>query len=116
MEESPTACADYLFNLEEFENVELWALTVEEGLISVEIQPDAVILDPPRAGISNEAMDELTRLSPDRIIYVSCDPATLARDGKKLSSAGYQLDTITPIDMFPQTYHIETVSHWITSL
>lgn len=113
MEETPAACADYLENLEGFDNVELWALTVEEGLIGVELQPDAVILDPPRAGISNEAMDELVRLNPDRIIYVSCDPATLARDGKKLSAAGYQLDSITPFDMFPQTYHIETVSLWL---
>jgi 23S rRNA (uracil1939-C5)-methyltransferase len=113
MEESPSACADFLVNLEGFQAVELWATTVEEGLAGVELQPDAVILDPPRAGISNEAFDELMRLAPDRIVYVSCDPATLARDGKKLNTAGYRVESITPFDMFPQTYHIETVSLWV---
>jgi 23S rRNA (uracil1939-C5)-methyltransferase len=112
MEESPSACADFLVNLEGFDNVELWATPVEQGLVGVELQPDAVILDPPRAGVSNEAFDELMRLAPDRIVYVSCDPATLARDGKKLSAAGYQLRSVTPFDMFPQTYHIETASLW----
>ncbi|MGD2161615.1 MAG: class I SAM-dependent RNA methyltransferase [Anaerolineales bacterium] len=115
MEESPSACADFVTNLEEYEGVELWATTVEQGLAGVELQPDAVLLDPPRAGISNEALDELMRLAPDRIVYVSCDPATLARDGKKLNAAGYRLKSITPFDMFPQTYHIETVSLWAAS-
>lgn len=112
IEESPAACADYLMNLEGFEDVELWATTVEQGLAGVEIQPDAVILDPPRAGLSNQAFDELLRLAPQRLVYVSCDPATLARDGKKLNAAGYQIQSITPFDMFPQTYHIETASLW----
>ncbi len=115
MEESPAACADYLVNLEGFEQVELWATTVEQGLAGVQLQPDAIILDPPRAGISNQAFDEIIRLAPDRIVYVSCDPATLARDGKKLNTAGYQVQTITPFDMFPQTYHIETASLWVAS-
>jgi 23S rRNA (uracil1939-C5)-methyltransferase len=115
MEESPSACADFVTNLEEYEGVELWETTVEQGLAGVELQPDAALLDPPRAGISNEALDELMRLAPDRIVYVSCDPATLARDGKKLNAAGYRLKSITPFDMFPQTYHIETVSLWAAS-
>lgn len=115
MEESPSACADYLSNLEDFETVELWAAPVEEGLPGVELQPDAVILDPPRAGISNQAFDELMRLAPDRIVYVSCDPATLARDGKKMRAAGYELQSTTPFDMFPHTYHIETASLWLAS-
>ncbi len=112
MEESPSACADFLVNLEGFEGVELWETTVEHGLAGVELQPDAVILDPPRTGVSNQAFDELMRLAPDRIVYVSCDPATLARDGKKLNAAGYQLRSVTPFDMFPQTYHIESTSLW----
>ena len=115
MEESPSACADYLINLEDYETIELWAAPVEEGLPGVELQPDAVILDPPRAGISNQAFDELMRLAPERIVYVSCDPATLARDGKKMVAAGYELQSATPFDMFPHTYHIETVSLWLAS-
>ncbi|MGD2058168.1 MAG: class I SAM-dependent RNA methyltransferase [Anaerolineales bacterium] len=113
IEQSMSACADYLVNLEGYETVELWAASVEEGLASVELEPDAALLDPPRAGVSNQAFDELMRLAPDRIVYVSCDPATLARDAKKLEAAGYQLRSVTPFDMFPQTYHIETVSLWI---
>lgn len=112
IEESPAACADFIVNLDGFEAVELWATSVEEGLRDVELQPDAILLDPPRAGVSNQAFDELMRLAPDRILYVSCDPATLARDGKKLDAAGYKLRSITPFDIFPQTYHIETVSLW----
>lgn len=112
IEESPTACADYIANLEGFDTVELWETSVEDGLAGVELQPDAVLLDPPRSGLSNDTFDELMRLAPDRILYVSCDPATLARDGKKLASSGYQLRSITPFDMFPQTFHIETVSLW----
>lgn len=114
IEEAPSACADYLVNLEGYETVELWATSVEEGLAGVELEPDAAILDPPRAGISNQAFDELMRLAPDRIVYVSCDPATLARDAKKLDASGYRLQSVTPFDMFPQTYHIETVSLWTT--
>ena len=115
VEAEPAACADFLVNLEGCEDVELWAMSVEQALAQVEIQPDAVLLDPPRTGLSHGAFDELMRLAPDRILYVSCDPATLARDGKKLTASGYRLQSLTPIDMFPQTYHIETVSNWLAS-
>jgi 23S rRNA (uracil1939-C5)-methyltransferase len=70
---------------------------------------DTIVLDPPRAGAA-EVMPDICRLSPDRIIYVSCDPSTLARDCGLLASAGYSVEESVPVDMFPQTYHIESVT------
>lgn len=70
---------------------------------------DVVLLDPPRAG-AGDALSGIVRLQPQRIIYVSCDPSTLARDCGLLSAHGYRVVTSVPIDMFPQTYHIETVT------
>jgi 23S rRNA (uracil1939-C5)-methyltransferase len=57
-------------------------------------------------------MDGLIRLSPPLLVYVSCDAATLARDAKRLVAVGYHLEQVTPFDLFPQTYHIESVSCW----
>lgn len=68
-----------------------------------------VLLDPPRAG-AGDAVLGVARLNPDKIIYVSCDPSTLARDCALLSDRGYQVATSVPVDMFPQTYHIESVT------
>ncbi len=70
---------------------------------------DTVLLDPPRSG-AGDAVDDIVRLQPDKIIYVSCDPATLARDCGLLAGRGYRVDVSVPIDMFPQTYHIESVT------
>lgn len=70
---------------------------------------DVVLLDPPRAG-AGEAIPGIVRLRPDKIIYASCDPSTLARDCGVLSGYGYTVVTSVPIDMFPQTYHIESVT------
>lgn len=70
---------------------------------------DTLILDPPRAGAA-EAVPEIVRLNPARIIYISCDPSTLARDCGLLADSGYQVKECVPIDMFPQTYHIESVT------
>jgi 23S rRNA (uracil1939-C5)-methyltransferase len=71
---------------------------------------DFVLLDPPRAGVEPQALSGILDLRPQRITYVSCDPATLARDLKGLAHGGYQLDTIAAFDMFPQTHHVETVA------
>jgi 23S rRNA (uracil1939-C5)-methyltransferase len=70
---------------------------------------DTVILDPPRTGAA-EAVPELCRLNPDRIIYISCDPSTLARDCGLLAKNGYHVRECLPVDMFPQTYHLESVT------
>jgi 23S rRNA (uracil1939-C5)-methyltransferase len=70
---------------------------------------DTVILDPPRAGAA-EAVSELCQLNPARIIYISCDPSTLARDCGLLADKGYHVRECVPVDMFPQTYHLESVT------
>ncbi len=72
---------------------------------------DFVLLDPPRAGAENETVKGIIALRPTRIAYVSCDPATLARDLRKLLAGGYEIASIAAFDMFPQTHHVETVVH-----
>ena len=70
---------------------------------------DVVILDPPRAGCEQPLLEAVVQAAPDRIVYVSCDPATLARDIKWLGEHGYEFREATPCDMFPWTGHVETV-------
>jgi tRNA/tmRNA/rRNA uracil-C5-methylase (TrmA/RlmC/RlmD family) len=73
------------------------------------VKADVVILDPPRTGCSRKALDALAALQPDRVVYVSCNPATQARDCGYLAERGFALKRLQPIDMFPQTGHIEVV-------
>ena len=78
-------------------------------LAAENIQPDVVVLDPPRAGCSEAVIDSVVQAVPQRIVYVSCAPATLARDVRRFAAAGYLPQQIQPLDMFPQTSHVETV-------
>jgi 23S rRNA (uracil1939-C5)-methyltransferase len=110
VEESPWATDDFMFNLDEFNTVELYEASVEVTLPQLPTQVDKVLVDPPRAGLGGEVIKNLTHLSPKHLVYVSCDPATFARDAKRILESGYKLDKTIPIDLFPQTYHIETVS------
>jgi len=110
IESDPSAAADFLYNLAGFDSVELYDVPAEEILPYLEISPDIILLDPPRAGISKKVLDSVVSLQPDLIAYISCDPATLARDVSRLHNQGYQLQQSTPFDMFPQTYHIESVN------
>lgn len=112
IELSPSACEDYAVNLDDFDNVELFMGSAGEVLSSLDIHADSVILDPPRAGVEKRAMQALLRILPREILYVSCDPATLARDAKLLAGAGYRLDRVQPFDLFPQTAHIESISRF----
>jgi len=110
IEQSPSACVDFAANLDEFDHVELYQGAVEEVLPALKLSPDIVLADPPRTGIDRRAMDALLSLKPHLIAYVSCDPSTLARDAKRLTGVGYRLKQVTPFDMFPHTYHIESIS------
>lgn len=74
-----------------------------------EARADVVVLDPPRKGCATAVLDAVVGMSPKKIVYVSCDAATLARDIKYLSGGGYALTRVRPVDMFPQTVHVETV-------
>lgn len=80
-----------------------------QKLTRAQKRPDVVILDPPRAGCERKLISALTRLSPARIVYVSCNPDTLGRDAGALCRAGYKAEKITPVDMFPYTTHVECV-------
>jgi 23S rRNA (uracil1939-C5)-methyltransferase len=83
----------------------------EDFLSELQSAPDFVLADPPRAGLGKETTTELLRLKPQRLTIVSCDAATLARDLRGLLAGGYELKRLTLIDLFPQTYHFETVAH-----
>jgi len=109
----PAAVEDLKLNAQGTENVAVLQGAVEEVLTDLHTPVDLAVLDPPRTGIQPEAVAALIRLAPRRIAYVSCDPATLARDGRLLADGGYHLAAVQPVDMFPQTYHVETVSLWI---
>ena len=110
IELSAPACDDFAANLDAFDHVELYMGSAGSVLTSLEFHADTVILDPPRAGLEKRAMQGLLRLLPRTIAYVSCDPATLARDAKQFLLAGYQLERVKPFDLFPQTGHIESIS------
>ncbi len=74
------------------------------------IKPKTVILDPPRKGCAEELLKTVSEIAPTKIVYVSCDPATLARDCARLKNLGYNVQEVTPVDMFPRTAHVESVA------
>jgi 23S rRNA (uracil1939-C5)-methyltransferase len=74
------------------------------------VKPDLVVVDPPRAGLGADVCERLAAVGPKRIVYVSCDPSTLARDLRTLQPSGYRPVSLTLLDLFPQTFHLETVA------
>lgn len=86
------------------------AAQAAETLKKEGIKPNVIILDPPRKGCSPEMLETAAQMSPERIVYVSCDPATLARDCGIFTSLGYVAEKVIPVDMFPRTGHVETVA------
>jgi 23S rRNA (uracil1939-C5)-methyltransferase len=112
IEENPLAVEDFGVNLDAYDNVAIYQAPTEDVLPGLDVHPDIIIVDPPRAGLELAVLDAITELKPTMLAYVSCDPSTLARDAKRLRSAGFALEHITPFDMFPQTYHIESISIW----
>lgn len=85
------------------------AFDMAKKLEDRQIKPDVLILDPPRKGCQKELFDVVEKMAPQRIVYVSCDPATLARDLQILDTKGYKTTEVTPVDMFPRTPHVESV-------
>ena len=113
LESSPPAVADLRFNLENAgrTNVEIRPGRVEHTLRALGVRkPDVVVLDPPRTGVPPVALDLLATLGARRIVYLSCDPATLARDLSRLRVEGYRLEHIEGFDLFPQTPHVEALA------
>jgi 23S rRNA (uracil1939-C5)-methyltransferase len=112
IEEHPQAVQDgeRSARLNDVANVRFLAAPVERALPDHAEPFDAAILDPPRRGCHPAALEALARLAPPRIAYVSCHPAVLARDMRQLLDAGYTLQSVQPVDMFPQTPHIECVA------
>jgi 23S rRNA (uracil1939-C5)-methyltransferase len=98
------------------EGAEVVAGRVEDKLVQLEPEEvDSLIVDPPRAGCAPGVIAQVARLHPQRIVYASCDPATLGRDLARLGEQGYSVEAQTLVDMFPQTYHVETVSLLVPS-
>lgn len=110
VESFPPAATDADENLADITNVDIIEGSVEDVLDSLEGRYDAAVVDPPASGLSTDTLDSLSDLAVPRIVYVSSDPATLARDGKRLAAKGYSLVYAQPIDLAPQTYYIDAVA------
>ena len=111
VESGSGAARDLEFNAQraELANLRTEQASTEAYLEKLEHAPDFVLLDPPRAGLGKVAVTRLLHLKPRRVTIVACDPATLARDLAALLGAGYRIAKMSMVDLFPQTYHIETV-------
>jgi 23S rRNA (uracil1939-C5)-methyltransferase len=111
VESGRAAVSDLQFNAERagLANVAAEQRTAEDFLTTLEKAPDFIVLDPPRAGIGKAVVRRLIELRPARVTIVSCDPATLARDLAALIAGGFRIEKMTMVDLFPQTYHLETV-------
>lgn len=111
VETSGSAAGDLDFNARRAGlAIEVRQERAEEYLLSLDGAPDFVLADPPRAGLGKHVVRELLRLRPPLVTIVSCDPATLARDLGMFSAGGYAIEQLTLMDLFPQTFHIETVA------
>jgi 23S rRNA (uracil1939-C5)-methyltransferase len=109
VETGSSAAHDLEFNASRAElAVKVEQARVEDYLEHLQVTPEFVLADPPRAGLGKDVVGHLQRLAPPRLTIVSCDPATLARDLAGLSS--YQIESLTMVDLFPQTYHLETIA------
>ncbi len=107
---SRPASSDLRFNLERAGlEARVVNLPVADYLASLEEAPDFVVADPPRAGLTAAVTEQLLRLSPKQVVLVSCDPATLARDLAALTAGGYTIESMKLLDLFPQTFHLETI-------
>jgi 23S rRNA (uracil1939-C5)-methyltransferase len=109
VESNPAAARDLKSNASNQGAIQIRNIDVEKFLGKWRETPDLVVLDPPRAGLSERVISDLARLGPRLIIYVSCEPPTLARDLAAFYKAGYEISSAHLFDLFPQTFHIESV-------
>ncbi len=114
VESNPAAARDLEFNISSRAEIrrgaiEARAVDVEHFLEKFRDKPDLIVADPPRAGLAPEVVQQLARIKPARITYISCEPPTLARDLAELVKAGYEISAIHLFDLFPQTFHMEAV-------
>jgi 23S rRNA (uracil1939-C5)-methyltransferase len=109
VESNPAAVRDLETNMRGLSTIEVRTADVERFLERNKERPEFVVMDPPRDGLAPDAAKRLGRLQPSRITYVSCEPPTLARDLAVLTEAGYECSEIHMFDLFPQTFHMETV-------
>ena len=114
LEEVPEAVEDARRNaqLNDIKNVEFLLGKVENKLPEMAtrgMRPDVIVLDPPRSGCRPEVLKAVADMETPRVVYISCDPGTLARDLKILASMGYRVEEVQPVDMFPWTYHVESI-------
>ena len=111
VESGSAAARDLEFNAARagLANVQVERRGVEAYLEMLERAPDFVLADPPRVGLGKVAVKRLAELRPQRVTLVACDPATMARDVAGLIAAGYRIEKLAMVDLFPQTYHLETV-------
>ena len=110
----PQAIEDAKFNAAQngMENAEFFCMDAGQAakmLADRRTRPDVIVVDPPRKGVSADVIEAISAMAPQRVVYVSCDPATLARDLKLLTAAGYTLQTVEAFDLFPRCAHVETV-------
>jgi 23S rRNA (uracil1939-C5)-methyltransferase len=113
VESSPTSHADLLYNSPA--NVKAVRATTQQYLENAadKLHPELVVVDPPRSGLGEKVIKELAKLKAPRITYVSCDPATFSRDLAGLLQSGYRVEEAHLVDLFPQTYHLESVFHLV---
>ncbi len=112
IEVNDDAVADFVANLDYLDNTKLYHGMVEEALGVVDKRPDSLVVNPGKGGLAAPVINSIKTISSPRLIYVSSELSTLARDAKKLSRAGYRLLEVQPIDIRPQTYYVDTVSLW----
>jgi 23S rRNA (uracil1939-C5)-methyltransferase len=109
VESNPAATRDLEANAAEATTIVVRTAEVERAIDRIKDKPDLVVLDPPRAGLEPGAAQRLARMGAKRITYVSCEPPTLARDLAVLLQGGYKIRSADLFDLFPQTFHMETI-------
>jgi 23S rRNA (uracil1939-C5)-methyltransferase len=114
VEGDSVSAADLIANAAPYEAVDALRQPVETFLAAAPKPPDVLVVDPPRTGMSREALDGVIRLRAPKVIYVSCDVATLARDSRRLVDSGYEIERADAFDLFPNTPHVETVVTFLT--